>query len=80
MKQLIGIITALVGVLLIALVILQIWDIHIISWHNVLRSGITLALVGVIFVFLLIVYYNFFRDERQGYDMTKGYKAHPKAP
>lgn len=47
MKKLIGFLTALFSIAFIVLIILKIWNITIIGWADVLRSGLTLLLLAV---------------------------------
>ena len=79
MKKLIGFLIILCSVALIGIVILQIWDVSIVSTGDLLRSGATLVLLGVLTVVLLIVYGLFFRNSKKGYTghQDEG-RAHPK--
>lgn len=77
MKTLIGIIAALLGIACAALLILRIWNIKIVEWIDVMRSGSTLLVLAVACLFLSVVYYAFFKGDKS-YDGQKGNRAHPK--
>lgn len=79
MKKLIGLLIVLCSVALIGIVILRIWDIKIVSTGDVLRSGATLMLLGVLTVILVIAYGFFFRNPKKGYTQHQDEgRAHPK--
>ena len=79
MKKIIGLLIVFCSAALIGIVILRIWDIHIVSTGDLLRSGATLILLGVLTVILLIVYGLFFRNPKKGYTQHQNEgRAHPK--
>lgn len=79
MKKIIGLLIVLCSVALIGILILRIWDIHIVSTGDLLRSGATLALLAILTVILLIAYGLFFRNSKKGYSpQDDERRAHPK--
>ena len=78
MKKIIGILITLLSLALIAVIILRIWNIEIVSIHNMLRSTATLILLGLAILILSIVYGTFLRNNKQAYNQKTGNKAHPK--
>lgn len=78
MKTLIGVLAAIVSLAFITILILRIWDIEIISLQTIIKSSITLVVLGVTVVILLIIYGSFFRNNEQGYNKYSGNRAHPK--
>jgi hypothetical protein len=63
MRKLIGVFIALAGIALVLILILRIWNVQIIGWQDLLRSGLTVGLLAGALVFLLVVRYFFFRDK-----------------
>ncbi|KFC19547.1 hypothetical protein [Chryseobacterium sp. FH1] len=78
MKKIIGIAIILLSMALIGIIILRIWNIEIISLKNLIKSSITLLLLGLANLLLIIVYGFLLKDNNQDYDKTKGNRAHPK--
>lgn len=78
MKKIIGIAIIFLSVALIGIIMLRIWNIEIISLGNLLKSTVTLLLLGVANVLLIIVYGFLLKNNNQEYDRTKGNRAHPK--
>ena len=78
MKKLIGALIILFSMAFAGLLILRVWGIKIVSLPDMLRSGITLLLVGIIVVVLIIVYGAFFRNDAAAYNTNAGNRAHPK--
>ncbi len=79
MKKIIGLLIVLCSVALIGILILRIWDIHIVSTGDLLRSGATLALLAILTVVLLIAYGLFFRNPKKAYSpQDDERRAHPK--
>ena len=78
MKKLIGALIVLLSVFFIGILILRIWGIVIISIDDMVNSGYTLLLLGVLIIVLIISYGFFFKNNSQVYDKTTGTKAHPK--
>lgn len=77
MKKFIGIIAVLLGIVCAVLLILRIWDIKIVEPIDVMRSGASLLILAIACLFLCVVYYTFFKEDKS-YDMKKGNRAHPK--
>ncbi len=75
MKKLIGFLIALFSIAFILLLILKVWNITLIGWADILRSGVTLLLMAAAVVILLIVRFLFFRKDN--YNSEKGNRAHP---
>ena len=78
MKKIIGIVVAILIIAFVALLILHVWDIHIVSLDTVIRSTATLVVLGLVIVILLVVYGGFFRATDRGYTNKIGNRAHPK--
>ena len=60
-KKATGLLIALLGILFIVLLILRFWNINIISWGDMLRSGVTLFLIAIAIALFLLVRILFFR-------------------
>ena len=78
MKKIIWVAIILLSVALIGVIILRIWNIEIISFENLLKSSVTLLLLGVANLLLIIVYSFVLKNNNQYYNKTKGNRAHPK--
>ncbi|WP_316802647.1 hypothetical protein [Pedobacter nototheniae] len=78
MKKIIGILITLLVVAFVGIIILRVWGITIISLDSILKSGLTLILLGALIVVLLIAYGFFFRNKRAGYNKNTEGKAQPK--
>ena len=60
------------------ILILRIWGIHIVSLDELIKSGYTLLLLGVIIVILIVVYASFLKKNSSSYNKQVGKNAHPK--
>jgi len=78
MKKIIGIILFLLSVALIGILILRIWDIEVVNLTTIIKSTVTLVLLGVGIIVLIIIYGALLRNDRRGYDHKSGNRAHPK--
>jgi hypothetical protein len=78
MKKIIGAVIILLGIAFTVLLILRIWGITPVSSENILRSGVTLLVVGILVVFLLIIYGGFYLNKKQHYNANTGNRSHPK--
>jgi len=78
MKKIIGIILFLLSVALIGILILRIWDIEVVNLTTIIKSTVTLVLLGVGIIILIIIYGALLRNDRRGYDRKSGNRAHPK--
>ncbi len=78
MKKIIGFIILLLSLAFIGIIILRVWGITIVSVDNVLRSGYTLLLLGVLIVVLILIYGAFLKSDGSKYDKNIGNNAHPK--
>lgn len=78
MKKLIGALIILFSLAFAGILILRVWGIRIVSLPDMLRSGVTLLLVGLIALVLIIVYGSFFRNDTAAYNKKSGDRAHPK--
>ena len=78
MKTLVGSLAALIIVAFIGLIVLRIWDIEVLSLQNILKSSVTLIVLGVTALLLIIIYGGFFKNNRKAYDERAGNRAHPK--
>jgi hypothetical protein len=78
MKQLLGFVIGLLGLVLAALLILRIWNIEVVSAATVLRSGATLAVVAAMLLALVLVRFAFFKNSAAGYNARVGNRAHPR--
>ncbi|MEO5911392.1 MAG: hypothetical protein ABIP95_10920 [Pelobium sp.] len=78
MKKVIGIIAVLLTVAFITILGLRVWGIEVVSMQTLIRSNLTLALLGGLIVLLIIMYGFFFKNNTDGYDSNVGNRAHPK--
>ena len=78
MKKLIGAVIVLLSVSFIGILILRLWGITIISIDELINSGYTLLLLGLLIVILIIAYGALFKTDNKAYDRSTGTKAHPK--
>ncbi|WP_374951877.1 hypothetical protein [Mucilaginibacter sp.] len=78
MKKLIGSLIILFSLAFVGILILRVWGIKMVSLPDLLRSGITLLLVGIIAFVLIIIYGSFFRNDDSAYNKNSGNRAHPK--
>jgi len=78
MKKIIGVLAAILIIVFVAILILNIWDIHIVSLDTIIRSNATLFVLGFAIVILLVIYGGFLRKTDRGYNYKIGNRAHPK--
>lgn len=78
MKKLIGTFVILLSMAFIGILILRIWGIYIVSIDELIKSGYTLLLLGVLIVVLIIIYGAFLKNNSKGYNKEVGNNAHPK--
>jgi hypothetical protein len=78
MKKFIGALIILLSLAFVTILILRTWGINIVSLHDMLRSGITLLLLGGLIIVLIIVYAAFYRNDSAAYNKKAGNRAHPK--
>jgi c-di-AMP phosphodiesterase-like protein len=78
MKTFIGTLAALITVAFIGLLVLRIWNIEVMSLQNIVRSSVTLIVLGVTALLLIIIYGGFFKNNQKGYSEKVGNRAHPK--
>lgn len=79
MKKITGIIVLILCIAFLGILVLRIWSIEIVSPCNLLKSGVTLVLLGIAIVILAIIYGAFFRNPAKGYHKEAGKHAHPKS-
>ena len=77
MKKVIGIFIVLLSLSFITILILRIWEIYIVSIDTIVKSSLTLAVLGLLIVILIIAYGAFFKKETD-YNKNVGNRAHPK--
>jgi len=78
MKTLIGLLAVLISLAFIGVLVLRIWDIQVVSLQTVIKSSITLVILGITAVLLLLIYGGFFSNNDSGYNKDSGDRAHPK--
>ena len=78
MKQLIGALILLLGVVLGGLLVLRIWGVVPVSGPTLMRSGATLLVLAAVLVMLIIGWFAFFKNPSAGYDARVGNRAHPR--
>ncbi len=78
MKKIIGFAIALLGICFIGILILRIWDIEIVTISDLVNSGLTLLLLGILITVLIVVYGLFYKNASKGYDKSVGNRAHLK--
>lgn len=78
MKKLIGALIALLCLAFITVLVLRIWGITIVSLQSIVRSALTLLVLGLTIVILIILYGAFYRNDTKNYNRKVGNKAHPK--
>ena len=78
MKTLIGSLAALITVAFIGLLVLRIWNIEVWSMQHIVRSSVTLIVLGVTALLLIIIYGGFFKNNQKAYNKSVGNRAHPK--
>lgn len=78
MKTFIGLLAALICLAFISVLVLRIWDIHVVSLETVIKSSATLIVLGIAAVLLIVIYGLFFRNNEDGYNPKAGNRAHPK--
>lgn len=79
MKKIIGITMLLLCIAFTGILLLGIWNIHIISLEELTRSSATLIILGIFIVVLIVLYGAFFRKQESGYHKAKGKHAHRKS-
>lgn len=77
MKKVIGIFIVLLSLSFITILILRIWEIYIVSIDTIVKSSLTLAVLGILIVILIVAYGAFFKKEIN-YNKNVGNRAHPK--
>lgn len=78
MKTFIGVLAAIVTLAFIGVLVLRIWDVEIVSLQTVVKSSITLVVLGITALLLIIIYGGFLRNNQKGYDRSRGNRAYPK--
>ena len=78
MKYFIGTIVILVFLAIVTYFVLLLWGINLISAEYFTKSLITFGILCVVSFILAAIIPFFFKNNRKGYDMTKGNIAHPK--
>lgn len=79
MKKITGIIVLILSIAFLGILVLRIWGVEIVSPANVLKSSVTLIVLGIAIVVLAIIYGAFFRNQAKGYHKEAGKHAHPKS-
>lgn len=78
MKTFIGLLAALICLAFISVLVLRIWNIHVVSLETVIKSSATLIVLGIAAVLLIVIYGLFFRNNEDSYNPKAGNRAHPK--
>ena len=79
MKKIIGITILLLSIAFTGILLLRIWNIHIVSLEALIRSSATLIVTGIFIVVLIVLYGAFFRRQEKAYPKDKRKHAHPKS-
>ncbi len=79
MKRTIGITALLLFLAFTGILVLRIWNIHIISLDTLVRSGATLIVLSILLITLIVIYGAFFRNRQSSYRRDAGKQAQPKA-
>lgn len=78
MKKIIGTVAILLALAFIIILTLRMWGIDVISMQTLIKSNLTLVLLGVLIIILTIIYGGLFKKNKANYDDSVGNRAHPK--
>lgn len=77
MKKAIGIFIVLLSLSFITILFLRIWEIYIVSIDTIVKSSLTLVVLGLLIVILIIAYGAFFKKDTD-HNKDVGNRANPK--